>query len=508
MTDLLGAFQYFHFLRPWWLALIPVVLLLWWRMRAQATTRQAPTEGLAAHLAAALTVGGVGMRPVVVADGVGAIMILISLAVAGPSWSRVPNPLVAQTAPLAVALEVSDSMLQTDVPPSRIERAKHKILDVIAGRAGGRTALIAYAGSAHGVVPLTEDPEVLKPFVEGLSPEVMPSKGQNATAALELARAALAAEDTPGAILFVLDDLDRADLSGFEDGAAKPGPRVLFLSIGGSESALDELARVPGAAVVRATADRSDVAEIERRVASAYRDALARDERQKWDDRGWMLVWPAALLLAFWFRRGWAMRWILVLGAALSSTAGGPAHADGIVDWFLTPDQQGRLAYEDKAFGEAGELFEDPMWKGTALYRAGKYLDAAAVFARLPTAEAAVGQGLAYLKGREYRKGITAFETALEREPDHAAAARNLEIANAILAYLERVREQSGTEEGSEGADEVVFDKEAKGGTDTVITGATKMKMESAAQWMRTVDTRTADFLRIRFALEAAKAGP
>jgi Ca-activated chloride channel family protein len=472
MTDLLGAFQYFHFLRPWWLALIPVVLLLWWRMRAQATTRQAPTEGLAAHLAAALTVGGVGMRPVVVADGVGAIMILISLAVAGPSWSRVPNPLVAQTAPLAVALEVSDSMLQTDVPPSRIERAKHKILDVIAGRAGGRTALIAYAGSAHGVVPLTEDPEVLKPFVEGLSPEVMPSKGQNATAALELARAALTAEDTPGAILFVLDDLDRADLSGFEDGAAKPGPRVLFLSIGGSESALDELARVPGAAVVRATADRSDVAEIERRVASAYRDALARDERQKWDDRGWMLVWPAALLLAFWFRRGWAMRWILVLGAALSSTAGGPAHADGIVDWFLTPDQQGRLAYEDKAFGDA------------------------------------VGQGLAYLKGREYRKGITAFETALEREPDHAAAARNLEIANAILAYLERVREQSGTEEGSEGADEVVFDKEAKGGTDTVITGATKMKMESAAQWMRTVDTRTADFLRIRFALEAAKAGP
>ena len=118
-------------------------------------------------------------------------------------------------------------MLQADVPPSRIERAKHKILDVIAGRAGGRTALIAYAGSAHGVVPLTEDPEVLKPFVEGLSPKIKPTKGQNATAALALARAALADEETPGAILFVLDDLDRADLTAFEAMTAEPGMPML-----------------------------------------------------------------------------------------------------------------------------------------------------------------------------------------------------------------------------------------------------------------------------------------
>ncbi len=125
---------------------------------------------------------------------------------------------------------------------------------------------------------------------------------------------------------------------------------------------------------------------------------------------------------------------------------------------------------------------------------------------RLPTAEAAFLQGLAHLKSRGYRPGIIAFETALERDPDNAAAARNLEIARAILAYVERVREQSGTEEGSEGADEVVFDKEADGGTETRIEGQLEAKIESAEQWMRAVDTRTEDFLRIRFALEAAKA--
>jgi Ca-activated chloride channel family protein len=149
------------------------------------------------------------------------------------------------------------------------------------------------------------------------------------------------------------------------------------------------------------------------------------------------------------------------------------------------------------------------MWKGLALYRSGKYSEAAQVFGRLPSAEAAFAQGLAHTKTREYREGIAAFEAALERDPHHAAALRNLEVARAILAYVETAREQSDTgEESGIGADDVVFDNESGGGTETTITGGDQMKLETAEQWMRTVDTRTADFLRIRFALEAARARP
>ena len=509
MSELIAALDFFHFLRPWWLVLIPVALILWWRIRSRATVGPQPPAGIAPHLAAALTVGGDGAGRILAIDGVIAAVALISLATAGPTWSRVPNPLVAQTAPLAVALEVSETMLSTDVAPSRLERAKQKILDLISARTGARTALIAYAGSAHRVAPLTEDPEVLKPFLEGLSPEVMPAKGQNATAALELARAALAAEEVPGAILFVLDELDRADLPAFEHHAAESGPRVVFLSVGGSEAGLDDLSRIPGAAVVHVTPDAADIAEVDRRVASAYRDALAHDERQKWADRGWMLVWPAALLMLLWFRRGWTMRWSLALAAALSGAPGGSARADGIANLFLTPDQQGRFAYEDKEFAQATDFFENPMWKGHALYRSGKYSEAAQVFGRLPSAQAAFAQGVAHVKTREYREGIAAFEKALERDPHHAGSLRNLEIARAILAYVETAREQSDTgEETGIGADDVVFDNESGGGTETTITGGDQMKMETAEQWMRTVDTRTADFLRIRFALEAARARP
>ena len=509
MTDLLAALEFFHFLRPWWLTLFPVALILWWRVRFRAMARRGPPAGLAPHLAAALTVGGGRVGRITAIDGVAAAVALISLAASGPTWSRVANPLVAQTAPLAVVLEVSETMLANDIAPSRIERAKHKILDLIAARAGARTALIAYAGSAHRVVPLTEDQAVIKPFLEGLSPKVMPAKGQNATAALELARATLAAEETPGAVLFVLDDLDRADLPAFQRHAAEAGPRIVFLSLGGSKVTLNELASIPGAAVVPVTPDGTDVAEIDRRVASAYRNALARDERQRWDDKGWILAWLVVPLVLFWFRRGWTMRWCFVLAAALSGVPGGPSRADGITDWFLTPDQQGRLAFDGLEFAAAANLFEDPMWQGHALYRAGKYAEAARVFARLSSAEAAFARGVAHVKGREYRDGITAFEAALKKDSDHAAAARNLEIARAILAYIERVREESDTgEESGIGADDVVFDNESSRGAETEITASEQMKMETAEQWMRTVDTRTADYLRIRFALEAAKTRP
>ncbi len=509
MSELLVAFEAFHFLRPAWLALLPVALVLWWRIRSRATGRRDPPAGIAPHLADALTVGEGSAARLLPIDGVTAIIVLTALAAAGPAWSRVPNPLLAQTAPLAIALEVSESMLSTDVAPSRLERARHKILDLVAARAGGRTALVAYAGSAHRVVPLTDDPAVLRPFLEGLTPEIMPRGGQNATAALDLARGALAAEEVPGAILFVLDDLDRADLPAFERHAGDGGERVLFLVANRPDADIGDLQRVPGAAVVRLSPDASDVADIERRVASAYREALARDERQKWLDRGWMLAVPALLLSLLWFRRGWTMRWSLPLAVALAIGLPEPARADGIADWFFTPDQQGRMAYDEKRYAEAAELFEDPLWQGHALFRAGRYADAAEVLSRLPTADAAFAEGMAHVRNRAYRDGIAAFETALERDPDHPTAARNLEIARAILAYVERVREQSDTgEESGIGADDVVFDNEAGRGAETTITGEDEPGMQTAEQWMRTVDTRAADFLRIRFALEEAQSAP
>lgn len=507
MSDPQTALAAFHFLRPWWLMVVPIAMLLWWGIRRRATRPPAPPKGVAPHLAAALTLGGTGPRRLRPIDGIALTLLLLAFAAAGPTWSRIPNPLVAETAPLAVALEVSESMQATDVPPSRLERAKHKMLDLMAARSGGRLALIAYAGSAHRVVPLTEDLAVLKPFLEALSPDIMPSPGQNATEALALAVATLAEETTPGAILFVLDDLDQADLPSFERHLAGEGTPVLFLSLASRDVSGGSFPG--GATIVRGTPDRSDVAQLNRRIASAYRAALTQDERLDWADKGWILAWPAALLTLLWFRRGWTMRWVLLPAAVSLGGTAGTAQADGWVDWFLTADQQGRLVYEAGDFAAAGEGFADPQWKGYALYRAGRYAEAAEVLDRLDSAEGAFARGMALVRSRDYRGGIAAFEGAVARDPNHRPAIRNLEIARAILDYVERAREQSDTgEESGIGADDVVFDNTENRGTETRVTAEEQMAATTAEQWMRGVDTRAADFLRLRFALEAAEARP
>jgi Ca-activated chloride channel family protein len=511
MNELFDMLAYLHFLRPGWLVLVPAALLLWWTVRVRAAGRPDPPSGLAPHLAAALSVGSERRLRILAIDGVAATIVLASLATAGPTWSRVPSPFVAQTAPLAVALATSESMLAVDVAPNRLERAKHKLLDLLAARAGARTALIAYAGSAHRVVPLSEDPEVLKPFIEGLSPGVMPRDGRNATAALELARAALRDESVPGAILFILDELDSADMSAFTRHAEEGGVGVVFLAVGSSDETRRLLDRVPASSVVSLTPDETDVRTVERRVASAYRNALAKDDRQEWEDRGWLLAWPAALLTLLYFRRGWTM--ILGVVMAVGVLTGSPeaAQAEGLVDTIehslLTPDQRGRLAFENGRFDEAAEIFEDPMWKGYALYTVGRYKEAAESFTRVVSAEAGFARAMALLKNREYRPAISAFEGVLERDPQHLAAAHNVEVARAILVYLEQMREASDTGTGSEGADEVVFDKESEGGIAQVMGEKDRMKIASAEQWMRTVETSTAEFLSIRFALESMGDG-
>ncbi len=172
------------------------------------------------------------------------------------------------------------------------------------------------------------------------------------------------------------------------------------------------------------------------------------------------------------------------------------------VDYFFTSDQQGRYAMEQNQFSSAADLFHDPMWKGVAAYRAGRYLEAADTFARVTGADGLFNMGNALVKGREYSRAVTAYEQALVIDPQHIGAKQNLEITRAIMAYLNEARSAGGTEVG---ADDVRYDNTAEKGQETVIAGQTRMKIESTEQWMRAVETQPRDFLRTKFAIEASK---
>lgn len=507
--------EYFHFLRPLLLIALPGIVVFWWLLRPKHAKNATQHLHIAPHLADAMRVGDTDRRRFAPVDGPALVAVLLTLAAAGPTWTRAPNPLVADTAPLVIALEVTPSMQATDLAPTRADRARFKILDLVEQRAGARTALVGYAGSAHRVAPLTEDPGILRPLVESLTPEAMPLDGDAPDKALIIAQDILAQAETPGAVLFVLDDLNPSLVPAFNT-AEVP---VLFLVVAPEGTKLTQLNKINGAEVIYMTPDNRDIARIERRVRAEYRAALAEDDRLQWQDRGWWLAWPAAVLALLWFRRGWSLYAALCLAvmqpvqARAESTLRAevpvtdPTLVDHIADWFLTPDQQGQIALNRKKPAKAAQAFQDPYLKGYALYKSGQYDLAAAHMAGLDSAQAAFVEGMSRIKIREYRPAISAFETALERQPDYPQAEHNLMVAKVILEEVESTREQSDTGEHTGlGADDVVFDNEdARGAVSQIEAPQEDEAPLTADQWISSIDTDMTKFLRSRFLYDNAQ---
>ena len=391
MPDL-GPVADLHFLRPLWLwGLLPaVVVYLLVRRRDDPTLRW---RGLIdPHLLEALRVRPKGRgfpRPAGVAF---AALVLGCLGAAGPTWEREPSPFTEDKAPLVVALDLSESMLAIDVPPTRLERAKEKIRDLLARRAGARTGLVAYAGTAHLVMPPTDDSAALETYLAALDPDVMPRPGKAAAAALGRAQEVLARDETPGSILFLTDGIPAGEQAAFRNagGRARQPARARRRNERGRadpprQGLRDRCRGAPGRRAARPR--RSRGAGPRRRglrrpprhgtraTWTACRPASRRhlqavqaaDPKARWKDAGYWLTIPFALLGALWFRRGWTVRWtaVLVVGLGFGAPRGPrspnrrppPARPapEGwrFADLWLTRDQQGRLAYEGGDFAGA-----------------------------------------------------------------------------------------------------------------------------------------------------------
>src|SRR6185437_17168952 len=187
----------FHFLRPLWLlALLPVVVLVVRRQRPETEWGDVIAPNLLKHLLVE-SPRRWHINPVyLIASG---LMISI-IALAGPTWRRELPPFVEDKAPLMIALSVAPSMNESDVAPTRLERAKQKVRDLLEARAGARTGLIAYSGTPHLVMPMTDDRAVIEPFLAALTPTLMPVQGNNAAAAAALAASLMAKESVAGTI--------------------------------------------------------------------------------------------------------------------------------------------------------------------------------------------------------------------------------------------------------------------------------------------------------------------
>jgi len=312
-----SALQAFHFIRPGWLLLlVPAALVIWAILRRQDPLRSwqaviAPE--LLAHLVVRNEVRRSRLRPALV---LGFAWLVGVIALAGPTWKKEPTPLTEDLAALFIVLKVTPEMQAQDIQPSRLQRSAQKVGDLLALRPGIRTGLIAYAGSAHLVMPLTSDPEVIRYFAGELTPEVMPEAGDDPVRAIELANQRLQASGLPGSIVLIADyvgpeqsqELARIHADGGADVhvyAMAAGPDVIVPADSPPAAALDQdamarAARAGGGSLVLVTPDDRDIRQLAGRIDRSI-EAAPLMEGERWIDFGyWLVPLFIPLLLLFW----------------------------------------------------------------------------------------------------------------------------------------------------------------------------------------------------------------
>ena len=514
---MIQALQDFHFLRPWWLlGAVPAILLAlrWARRQAAGSHWQEAVEP--SLLAVLLEPAGAARQR----GGAWAVAIALlagAIGLAGPAWERLPQPVERKADALIVLFDLSLSMLAEDLKPSRLARAKHKIADALRRRDEGLTALIAYAGDAHAVAPLTDDTRTIENLLAALNPTMMPVLGSNPASALELARELFAnAHVDQGRILLVTDGIDRiAELADFSDrrfpisvlGVGTPQGGAIPLDAAGRPG---EFLRTEQRALIRAALEEERLAALAELCRGRYRTAGLSDadiedllatalpgsdetralerEFDVWADAG---HWAALVLLPFvllGFRRG------LLACLALCLLAP-PAFAGLWNDLWQRRDRQAWQALQEGKPKAAAELFEDARWRSAADYRSENYRQAAEGWAERSAGASAIpddhynlGNALAQLG--DYANALAAFDRTLALAPEHEDAAFN----KALLEQLMEERQQSQSQqqgqkggepqEGGESQDSSAQEKrsEPQAGTEPQSDGEPQGGNQDAAQ--------------------------
>ncbi len=294
----------FHFIRPAWLLLSPVVVWFWWMGRKTQDPLRGWRAAMDRDLLGALTVGA-DKRSRWRGAGLLIAWLLAVVAVAGPTWRPEPSPFADDPVPVMLVLKAGETMERSDLLPSRMERARLKVADFAAARKGQPLGLVTYAGSAHLVLPPTRDTSVVATMAAEISPAIMPRKGDDLVAALQLAELTLG--NAGGSIVVIADMVPEGSENGLADFHADSRVPVYLLGIARADTpewdSLQSAASPLGTQVTPMTPDSADVAALVKRTATAPVAGGDAGEGIRWAEAGWWLVPVIALLSLLDFRR-------------------------------------------------------------------------------------------------------------------------------------------------------------------------------------------------------------
>lgn len=466
-----------HFIRPELLWLLPVIiplLLLAWRKQVQGGDwAKAIDPNLLPHLITSVGGGSSRLRQLWWLT-----LPLLLIGASGPSLERAELPVFEKSDALVIVLDLSRSMWATDTQPSRIRRARQKVMDILDARTEGVTGMVVFAGDAHVVTPLTDDTRTIENLLSALAPDIMPLQGSNATEAIALALGLLETSGlTNGSLLLITDGLPKFDTSrvegllgsvgadlgilvmGTDTGAPIPLPDGGFLRDDNDQIVIpavdrQDIQRIATALGAKRTDLSVDNSDIQSLLSGAQSSITSDDSLERktdtWIDLGYWLAIAAALLMLPLFRRG-ALSALLV---TVLMTDAAPSHANTLENFWSTPDQKGAKALLEGDAARAATLFEAPDWRGTAHYEAGDFRSSSAEFGKLDSADALYNRGNALALSGDFQGAIDSYSKSLEVEPDQQDAIDNRELVKSLLEQQQQEQQGNDQDSNSEQSDQ------------------------------------------------------
>ncbi len=481
----------------WAIPVLFLVILYGMRRRKAIMERFASAHGLSV-----IAPDQVGPRRWIKASLVLGAVLFGAVALAGPKYGYRWQEIHQRGVDIVIALDCSRSMTAADIQPTRLERAKREVFDLLTMLKGDRVALVAFAGTAFLQCPLTLDYESFNLFLDTLSPDYLPVGGTNITAALTTAMESFDPESaTEKAVILITDgentgqgdpvkaaqDLKEKEIKLFCIGVGKEEGVPITEPDGGfkkdrkgqiilsrlDEHTLKQLAVVTGGTYVRSVAGDMDLDAIYTDEIRGKMEAseLASGRKQIWEDR---FQWPLALsilCLVAELMLPVTRKTAVVLAAViiLSFPAGQTARADETRD--------GIDAYEKGEFDTALKHFVDAQLEAPdraerlynvadAYYKTGNFDAAADHYQQVLETddEALKKKALFNLGNTEFRRGngekaMEHYESVLSMDPDDRLAKENLEF---VKQALTQQKQQQQSQEGQKDKDQKDSDQDRK----------------------------------------------
>lgn len=462
----------FEFIRPelLWL-LLPVGLLFSLVLLKHKKTKQLSL--IAPHLAQFV----ISNNPQQVKQPLSLVALFCLLAVifsAGPSFEKKQVPVFQSKNARVIVIDMSLSMYSTDIAPNRLVQARYKALDMIELFKEGDTALVAYAGSAYTISPLTNDATTLENLIPSLSPEIMPDKGSNVLAGLDLGQELLTqAGYVDGDIILITDGIDQSEQSDISQFTANSKYRLNIYGVGTEQGApiklpdggflkdsygqivvptlnqarLQSLASNSGGSFTSYQPSGQDIAIF----APSANAKMLKEEKQTqvlWRIDAGIYGLIILLPLAMWLFRRAAFLGAFVLFSFIPEQH---AFANELPDLFKNQQQRALEAYQQGNYEKAASNAQSAELKGSALYKQDNYDAAITQFSQDKSATGFYNTGNALAKAGRLDEALNAYQQALKLDPNFTKAKDNQALVEQLKQQQDQ--QQNKGDEQQEGQD-------------------------------------------------------